>query len=62
LNRNAGIGRVGYHISLGEPRHVDVTGDCAYAVVPVSMAFELQGNQVTHASSVFKVALGQGRL
>ncbi|MCX4849294.1 MULTISPECIES: nuclear transport factor 2 family protein [unclassified Streptomyces] len=53
-------GRVGaskYHITLGEPRHTDVTGDHAYVVVPATMTFELQGKQVTQTGSVFTVAL-----
>jgi ketosteroid isomerase-like protein len=47
----------GYHITLGEPRHVDVTGDYAYVVVPATMTFSLQGKQVTQTDSVFTVAL-----
>ncbi|MFI6368843.1 nuclear transport factor 2 family protein [Nocardia sp. NPDC050630] len=36
-----------YHIALGEPRHVDVTGDHAYVVVPATMTVTLQGKQAT---------------
>lgn len=51
------VGASGYHIALGEPRHVDVTGDYAYVVVPASMRFDLHGRQVTQTGSVFTVAL-----
>jgi ketosteroid isomerase-like protein len=51
------LGASGYNISLGEPRHVDVTGDYAYVVVPATMTFELQGNRVTQTGSVYTVAL-----
>ncbi|MFI6803211.1 nuclear transport factor 2 family protein [Streptosporangium canum] len=51
------VGASGYHIALGEPRHVDVTGDYAYVVVPASMRFDLHGKQVTQTGSVFTVAL-----
>jgi hypothetical protein len=50
------LGVSGYHITLGEPRHVDVTGDDAYVVVPATMSFNI-GKQVTQTGSVFTVAL-----
>jgi ketosteroid isomerase-like protein len=50
-------GASGYHLALGEPRHVDITGDRAYVVVPASMTFSVHGNQVTQTGSVFTVAL-----
>ncbi|MEV4061122.1 nuclear transport factor 2 family protein [Nonomuraea dietziae] len=51
------VGACDYHIVLDEPRHVDVTGEYAYVVVPASMTFILQGEQVTQTGSVFTVAL-----
>ena len=51
------LGASGYRISLGDPRHVDVTGDYAYVVVPAAMAFDLGGQQVTQTGSVYTVAL-----
>jgi ketosteroid isomerase-like protein len=47
----------GYHIVLGEPRHVDVTDDNAYVVVPATMTFDLNGREVTQSGSLFTVAL-----
>ncbi|MES9519018.1 nuclear transport factor 2 family protein [Streptomyces capoamus] len=51
------LGASQYRITLGEPRHVDVTGPHAYVVVPATMAFDLRGRQVTQTGSVFTVAL-----
>ncbi len=57
LTEGEHLGASGYHISLGEPRHVDVTGDYAYVVVPATMTFSIQGKQVTQTGSFFTVAL-----
>jgi ketosteroid isomerase-like protein len=46
-----------YRVTLGEPRHANVTGDAAYVVVPATMTFDLQGKQVTQTGAVFTVAL-----
>jgi len=51
------LGVSGYHITLGEPRHVDLTDDYGYVVVPATMTFNIQGTQVTQSGSVFTVAL-----
>ncbi len=51
------LGASGYRIALGEPRHVDVSGDAAYVVAPATMTFDLRGTQVTQADSVYTVAL-----
>jgi hypothetical protein len=34
-------GASGYVVTLGEPRHVPVTGDNAYVVVPASMTYKV---------------------
>jgi ketosteroid isomerase-like protein len=57
LTEGEHLGASGYRITLGEPRHVDVTGEFGYVVVPASMTFDLKGNQVTQTGSVFTVAL-----
>jgi hypothetical protein len=51
------LGASGYRITLDAPRHVDVTGDYGYVVVPATMSFTLQGKPVTQTGSVFTVAL-----
>ena len=50
-------GASGYFVTLGEPQHVDVTGDSAYVVVPATMTFRVHGKQVTQSGSIFTVAL-----
>jgi hypothetical protein len=50
-------GATGYFVSLGDPWHVDVTGDRAYVVVPATMTFKVHGEQATQSSSIFTVAL-----
>jgi ketosteroid isomerase-like protein len=51
------LGASGYHITLGEPRHVNLTGDHGYVVVPATMTFNLQGKPVTQTGALFTVAL-----
>ena len=51
------LGAAGYHVSLGEPLHDNVTGDAAYVVVPTTMTFELNGKQMTQTGAIFTVAL-----
>jgi ketosteroid isomerase-like protein len=51
------LGVTDYHIGLGEPRHVDVTGDYAYVVVPATFDYNRQGKQVNQTGAAFTVAL-----
>jgi len=51
------LGASGYHIALGEPRHVDITGDNAYVVVPATMTFDLRGMQIKQTGATWTVAL-----
>jgi ketosteroid isomerase-like protein len=51
------LGASGYHITLSDPCHVDVTGDYGYVVAPATMTFSLKGKQVTQTGSAFTVAL-----
>ena len=46
-----------YAVTLGPPRHVDVTGDNAYVVIPASMAFKIGGKHVTQTGATFTVVL-----
>jgi ketosteroid isomerase-like protein len=48
-----------YVVTLGEPWHVNVTGDCAYVVVPATMAFSVKGKQITQSGSVLTVVLSK---
>ena len=46
-----------YFVTVHEPRHVDVTDDSAYVVVPATMHFRVRGQQVTQTGAIFTVAL-----
>jgi hypothetical protein len=47
-------------VTMGTPKHVDVTGDRAYVVVPVGYAFKQNGKPVNETGSVMTVALSKG--
>ena len=51
------LGAGDYFVELGEPRHVNVTGDSAYVVVPTTMTFKVHGKQITQTGAIFTVAL-----
>lgn len=57
LSEGVHLGASGYHITLAEPRHVDVTGDYSYVVAPATMTVDLRGQQVIQTGAVFTVAL-----
>jgi hypothetical protein len=42
---------------LGKPRHVDITGDRAYVVVPATYTYKEKGKRVTESGSILTVAL-----
>jgi len=44
-------------VTLGRPKHVDVTGDHAYVVVPVDYAFKQSGKPMKEAGSTLTIAL-----
>ena len=50
-------GASGYFVTLGEPLHNNTTGQSAYVVVPATMTFKVQGQQVTQTGAVFTVGL-----
>jgi hypothetical protein len=43
--------------TLGKPRHVDITGDRAYVVVPATYTYKQNGKKVTESGSTLTVAL-----
>jgi ketosteroid isomerase-like protein len=53
------LGVTGCNIGLGEPWHLDVTGNYAYVVVPATFDYSLQGKQVNQTGAVFTVALSK---
>jgi hypothetical protein len=50
-------GASGYFVTLGEPLHNNITGDNAYVVVPASMTFKVQNQQVVQNGAIFTIAL-----
>jgi ketosteroid isomerase-like protein len=46
-----------YTVQVGDPRHVDVTGDTAYVVVSATMTFMLKGQRITQTGATFTAAL-----
>ena len=51
------LGATDYSVALGEPLHVNVTGDSAYVLVPATMQFKLRGQPITQSGATFTVAL-----
>jgi len=44
-------------VTLGKPRHIDVTGDRAYVVAPSSLAFKVHGKKTGEKGSTMTFAL-----
>ncbi|MGZ3499140.1 MAG: hypothetical protein ACXWNJ_18940 [Vulcanimicrobiaceae bacterium] len=44
-------------VTLGQPRHVDITGDRAYVVIPANYTYKQHGKPVTESGSMFTVTL-----
>ena len=51
------VGAADYFVALGEPRHVNITGENAYVVVPTTMTFKVKGKEFTQTGATFTVAL-----
>ena len=43
--------------TLGKPKHVDITGDRAYIVIPANYTYKENGKKVTESGSTLTVAL-----
>jgi hypothetical protein len=43
--------------TLGKPRHVDISGDRAYAVIPATYTYKQKGKKVTESGSLLTAAL-----
>ena len=46
-----------YFVTLGEPLHNNITGDSAYVVVPATMKFKVQNQEILQTGAMFTVAL-----
>lgn len=44
-------------VTLSKPRHVDITGDRAYVVVPADYAYKQHGQPVKETGSIFTLVL-----
>ena len=47
-------------VTLGAPRHLDVTGDRAYVVVPTDYVYKQKGKAMKESGSILTVALQKG--
>jgi SnoaL-like domain len=47
-------------VTLSKPRHIDITGDRAYVVVPANYTFKKKGTLVKEIGSMFTFALQKG--
>lgn len=50
-------GITGGAVTLGQPRHIDITGDRAYLVVPANFVYKKNGKPTNENGSTFIVAL-----
>jgi ketosteroid isomerase-like protein len=48
------------HVTLGSPRHVEVTADRAYVVVPAEYTYQQKGTPVKETGSILTLALRKG--
>lgn len=46
-----------FFVTVGQPRHIEITGDAAYMVVPATMRFKVHGKQINQSGAVFTMAL-----
>jgi len=44
-------------VALGNPLHIDITGDRAYVVVPATYTYKQKGKLIKERGSIFTVAL-----
>ncbi len=47
-------------VTLGKPRHVDISGDRAYVVFPANYTFKKNGKPMKETGSIFTFALQKG--
>jgi opacity protein-like surface antigen len=47
-------------VTLGTPRHIDITADSAYVVVPVSFTYKQKGKLVKETGSTWTLVLQKG--
>lgn len=47
-------------VTLGKPRHIEITADHAYVVVPAGYTFTMKGKPMKQTGSIITVALKKG--
>ena len=47
-------------VTLGEPRHIDITADRAYVVIPTNYTYKKEGKVIKETGSMFTFALRKG--
>ena len=47
-------------VTISKPRHIDITADRAYVVVPANYTYKKNGKPVKEAGSIFTLALQKG--
>jgi hypothetical protein len=47
-------------VTIGQPRHIDITADRAYVVVPANYTFKKKGKLVKETGSILTLALQRG--
>jgi ketosteroid isomerase-like protein len=47
-------------VSMGTPRHVDVTGDVAYVVAPTEFSYKLKGKATKESGAALTIVLKKG--
>jgi ketosteroid isomerase-like protein len=50
-------GATDFHVELGEPLHVEVTGNSGYIAVPATMTFGVHGRRMTQSDAVMTIVL-----
>lgn len=47
-------------LKLGRPRHLDITGDRAYVVIPADLTYKMRGKPMKQNGSIWTLALQKG--
>jgi len=58
LNKKSGI--TDFKGTLGEPKHIEISGDRAYVVMPVTISYKQNGKPMKEAGGVWTLVLQKG--
>jgi hypothetical protein len=48
------------NVTLGKPRHIDITADRAYIVVPANFTYNMKGKPMKQSGSIVTIAMQKG--